>query len=353
MIARPPVSPQIGKSLHRWRPTLLITAGDPSGVGPEIIVKALANPRVGSLCRPIVVGPPQTLFEAARRWAPSLKFREISSPPLPAHLLPSPPPGRIELIPIDPPGPHPAGVPTASGARAAAESLSRAAELAISGKVDAVVTAPIYKEGMRRAGFPFPGHTEFFAAASKSPESGMMMVAGSLKIMLATIHVPLLSLGGLLSVETVLRAIRLSVRSLKEDFGRAHPKIGVAALNPHAGEEGMLGAEEEKWVAPAVALARGCGISAFGPLPADTLFRRLADREFDAAVALYHDQALIPIKLLAFGRAVNLTVGLPFVRTSVDHGTAFDIAGRGIADPGSLLSAMDLAARIARRRRTK
>ena len=205
--------------------------------------------------------------------------------------------------------------------------------------------------GLLRAGYPFEGHTEFLAALADAPNVGMLMVGGGLRIMLATTHVALRELPKRLTTEKVLTAIRLTARVMADWFGRPEAAIGVAGLNPHAGDHGRFGDEEARIIAPAIARARRAGIRASGPWPADTLFHRAHVGEFDATVAIYHDQALIPIKLLAFGQAVNVTAGLPFVRTSVDHGTAYDIAGKGVADPGSLLEALSLATELANRTR--
>jgi 4-hydroxythreonine-4-phosphate dehydrogenase len=216
--------------------------------------------------------------------------------------------------------------------------------------VDAIVTAPINKEAMHLAGYRYPGHTELLAELTRSREVGMMIVGGPLKIQFATTHVAIRDLASALNPERVERAIRLAVRALRDYFNIAAPRIGVAALNPHAGEAGLFGDEERKMILPAVHRARSVGIDARGPLAADTLFGKAAAGEYDGVVAMYHDQGLIPLKLVAFGKCVNLTVGLPIIRTSVDHGTAYDIAGKGVADPGSLIEAMKLAAWLAESR---
>jgi 4-hydroxythreonine-4-phosphate dehydrogenase len=236
---------------------------------------------------------------------------------------------------------------SAAGGRLAARAIERATAWAQAGRIDAITTGPIHKVGLARAGYPFEGHTEFLAALTGGGTVGMMMVGGGLRIMLATIHLAVRDLPRRLTAQKILTAVRLTHRAMREWFGKPRAAIGVSALNPHASDHGRFGDEEARVIAPAIARARRSGIRATGPYPADTLFHRAHQGEFDATVAMYHDQALIPIKLLAFGRAVNLTVGLPFVRTSVDHGTAYDIAGKGVADPGSLLEALELAARLA------
>lgn len=256
-------------------------------------------------------------------------------------------PGIAILDPTEEPlPPFQWGMPTAHTAAVTVEAIRRAAELCLSGKAAAMVTGPIQKASLKRIGFPFPGHTEYLAHLSGAREFGMMFLGGRLKIMLTTIHEPLARVSTLLTVDGVTRSIRLAHRALREFFDSAVPRIGVAAFNPHAGEEGQMGEEEIQVVSPAIERARAQGIAAEGPIAADTLFRLLKEGTYEAAVALYHDQALIPLKLLAFGQGVNLTVGLPIIRTSVDHGTAYEIAGKGTADPGSLLEAIRVATEI-------
>jgi 4-hydroxythreonine-4-phosphate dehydrogenase len=215
------------------------------------------------------------------------------------------------------------------------------------------VTAPINKEAMNMAGFHYPGHTELLADLTNSAEVGMMIVGGPLKIMFTTTHVAIRDLSSTLTSERIAKAIRLAHRGLREYFGISTPRIGVAAFNPHAGEHGLFGDEEGSKIFPAVREARAAGIDASDPLPADTLFGKAARGAYDGVVAMYHDQGLIALKLMAFGTCVNVTVGLPIIRTSVDHGTAYDIAGKGVAEPGSLLEAVKLAARLARTRMTQ
>lgn len=228
--------------------------------------------------------------------------------------------------------------------------IKKAVELAQLGCIDGIVTAPINKEAINMAGCHFPGHTELLADLTQAQESGMMIVGGPLRIMFVTTHVAIKDLPALLTQAKIEKAIRLAHLALKDLFGIKKPRVGVAALNPHAGEHGLFGDEEARVILPAARAAQAQGIRASDPLPADTLFGKAARGEYDGVVALYHDQGLIPLKLVAFGTCVNLTVGLPIIRTSVDHGTAFDIVGRGIADPGSLVEAITLAAKLAKRR---
>lgn len=330
------------------KPIIAVTMGDPSGIGPEVIVKGFLEKTTYTRCRPFVVGDPDRMSEAAARFAPELSTRRIKT--LSEARFQE---GTVETL--EPPEkPLPAleyGKAHPDAARAAFQAIKLAAEMALRGEIDGITTAPINKEGMKTIGFAFPGHTEFLADLAKTDRFAMMMVGGGLKITLTTIHLPLQEAITTLRKEIIVEAIRLTDRAMKQDFGIETPKIALAALNPHAGERGIFGDEEKRHVVPAVEAARREKINVLGPFPADTLFYQLKTGRFDAAVALFHDQALIPIKLLAFGNAVNVTIGLPFIRTSVDHGTAYDIAGKGIADPGSLREALKLAAEMAENRK--
>jgi 4-hydroxythreonine-4-phosphate dehydrogenase len=327
--------------------------GDPAGIGPEIILKALADPTVLRRCRPILFGHPGVFDQYLRRLRLPWHLETVVDPE-----RWSVSPGRLPIVPVfetegDSGRPHRAlpkpGRLSAAGGRLAAQSIARATAWARAGYLDAITTGPIHKVGLARAGYPFEGHTEFLASLTGSGPVGMMMVGGGLRIMLATIHLAIRDLPRRLTPQKILTAISLTHRAMQDWFGRSNAAIGVAALNPHASDQGRFGDEEARLIAPAIARARRSGIRATGPYPADTLFHRAHRGEFDATVAMYHDQALIPIKLLAFGHGVNLTVGLPFVRTSVDHGTAYDIAGKCVADPGSLIEALELAATLANR----
>jgi 4-hydroxythreonine-4-phosphate dehydrogenase len=307
-----------------------ITVGDPAGIGPEIVLKALADPD-----RPAaavtVYGPRSVLEERARRFA---------LPPLDAGV------GLVD-VPLE--GPIVLGQVSAAGGRAAASGVLRAAGDARERRIDALVTAPLNKESLRLADHPWPGHTEMLAEAAGVRDVAMMFVGGGLRVALLTIHRPLRTVGDAIRDEDVRRVVRLVDRELP-GLGATQRRIALCGLNPHAGENGLLGDEEERVFRPAVAALRAEGVAISGPFPADSLFVRAARGEFDAVVAAYHDQGLIPVKLLAFGHAVNVTLGLPFVRTSVDHGTGFDIVGEGRADATSLLEAMRLAIDLAGRR---
>ena len=282
---------------------MAITVGDPSGIGPEVAFRAAANASVCEVCDPVLYVPP-----ADASFAP--------------------------------------GVLSAEAGRAAYDLIVRAVDAARRGVVDAVATAPISKEAFRLAGLPWRGHTDLFAHLTGAEQVAMMFHSDVLRVVLATVHVPLADVPRLLTQSLVETTIALAARELPR-FGVAAPRLAVAGLNPHAGEHGMFGQEEESRIRPAIDECRRRGIDVAGPFPADTLFGRAVRGEFDAVIACYHDQGLIPVKLMAFGRAVNVTLGLPIVRTSVDHGTAFDIAGRGSADAGSMIAAVRLAARLA------
>lgn len=323
--------------------------GDPAGIGPEVIAKALAMPKVRRLCRPVVVGTVPVMARAVKALRLPLTVVGVSETQLPPSR-----PRQIQVVdPLERPlGPFKTGVPAAETGAASVAFITKAVRCAEQGLVDAMVTAPINKEAMHLGGFPYPGHTELLADLTKSAEVGMMILGGPLKIMFVTTHIALRDLPEQLSIQNIGKGIRLADRALRECFGIRKPKIGVAALNPHGGEAGIFGDEEQRLIAPAAVEARRAGIDASDPLPADTLFGKAARGAYDGVVAMYHDQGLIPLKLVAFGRCVNLTIGLPIIRTSVDHGTAYDIAGKGIAEPSSLVEAIALAAQLVHIRTT-
>jgi 4-hydroxythreonine-4-phosphate dehydrogenase len=256
---------------------------------------------------------------------------------------------EADLVDIAPGGAVPLGRVSPAGGRAAAEAVLRAARDAMAGEVQALVTAPLQKESLRAAGYPWPGHTEMLAEAAGTSDVAMAFVGGGLRVALLTIHRPLRSVSDAITRSEVERVVRLVHRELP-GLGAPGRRIVVCGVNPHAGEGGLFGREEVEVLGPAVATLQAEGIDVQGPFPADSLFARAARGEYDAVIAAYHDQGLIPVKLLGFGRAVNVTLGLPFVRTSVDHGTGFDIVEKGEADPGSLIEAMQLAATLVARR---
>lgn len=319
--------------------------GDPAGIGPEVIAKALSGAHVRNVCRSIVIGS----LPVMKRTIKALKLN-LRVLPVDSHETVLPRRGTVAVLdPLETPlGTFKPGAAAAETGAASVAFIKKAVELAQIGCIEGMVTAPINKEAINMAGCRYPGHTELLADLTQTNESGMMIVGGPLRIMFVTTHVAIRDLSLLLTQAQIEKAIRLAHLALTTLFGIKRPKIGVAALNPHAGEHGLFGDEETRVILPAARAARQKGILASDPLPADTLFGKAANGSFDGIVALYHDQGLIPLKLVAFGTCVNLTVGLPIIRTSVDHGTAFDIVGKGVADPGSLIEAVKLAARIAR-----
>lgn len=332
------------------KPLLALTMGDPAGIGPEVIAKAVAQGTVGRIARPMCVGSVSVMERTVRRLDLPLKIvpvaghdrlgSDVAGDVLPVLDPLTRPLGRFRM-----------GMASEATGRASVECIERAVRLALDGCVEGIVTAPINKEGMHLAGYRYPGHTELLAELTGAKEVGMMILGGPLKIMFTTTHAALRDVPGLLNPQRVGQAIRLAARAMREYFDVPSPSIGVAALNPHAGEGGLFGTEERTAIQPAVQRAKASGIRASDPQPADTLFGKAARGDYDAIVAMYHDQGLIPLKLVAFGKCVNLTVGLPIIRTSVDHGTAYDIAGKGRADSGSLIEAVKLAARLARAKR--
>jgi 4-hydroxythreonine-4-phosphate dehydrogenase len=317
-------------------PPPAISLGDPAGIGPEVVVRALAlRPDL-----PAVVFGDLGVIERAAAVAG----------------VAAPPSGRIRAITRLAPDDVAPGRPNELSGRAQVEYLQAATQAVLRGELGALVTAPISKEWAGRAGFAFPGHTEYLAEAAGVSEFAMMLAGPTLRVTVATTHLALREVPQALTVPRIASAILLTARALRESFGIALPRVAVAGLNPHAGEAGRFGDEETRLVLPAIVeaqrrLAAGNSVARVsGPHVPDSVFRQAARGEFDAVVALYHDQGLIPVKLLHFDEAVNVTLGLPFVRTSPDHGTAYDIAGSGRARPDSFLHALDLAAELARRK---
>jgi 4-hydroxythreonine-4-phosphate dehydrogenase len=291
------------------KPRIGITVGDPAGIGPEIARKAASDPAVSALCAPVIYGPHD---------APALRTF---------------PTGRI----------------SAEAGRAAYDAIVQAVEDACAGRIAALVTAPVNKESFAAAGLPWRGHTDLLAHLTRARRFAMMFYAEALRVVLATVHIPLADVPTALTQSRLEEVIALTDEELPR-FGFPSPRLAVCGLNPHAGEHGVIGKEEDEVLRPAIERRRAAGVAVEGPFPADTIFLRATKGEFDAVIACYHDQGLIPVKMAAFGRAVNVTLGLPIIRTSVDHGTAFDIAGRGVADPSSLIEAIKLAVRLASKR---
>ncbi len=304
------------------RRAVAVTLGDPTGIGPEIVMRALQDPARAD--HAIVVGDPDTVTDTARR----LGLR---------------PPPHIEAVSRNTSAAFEPGRPSAASGDSAFRAVVRATELLATGRAAAIATAPLSKLWMQSAGHDFPGHTELLANLAGGVPVRMMLASPRLRVVLVTIHVPLRVAIDSLSHESITQTLRIAEAGLRT-FGIERPRLAVAGLNPHAGESGLFGREEIEIVAPAVEAARALGIDAEGPLPPDTVFMTAAtSRRYDAVVALYHDQGLIPVKLDGLDQAVNITLGLPYVRTSPDHGTAFDIAGRGVADPRSMIAAIDIA----------
>jgi 4-phospho-D-threonate 3-dehydrogenase / 4-phospho-D-erythronate 3-dehydrogenase len=330
-----PSDPRLRRSL----PRIGITMGDPAGIGPEVVLKAVAEEEIQRICIPVIIGDAQLLahtartldlqsgYEIVRRGEPMLD--ELSEPII-FHL------DNINgsILP---------GVESGAAGKAAGEYIEAAVELCAAGSVDAIATAPINKRSLFLGGYSFPGHTEFLAHLTGSEEFAMAFVAANLRIVLISTHVSLAEAIRMVEKDRIVRTVRLTNRELKR-WGIDQPRLAVAALNPHGAEGGLFGMEETSEIAPAIENCRIDDVDVQGPFSADTVFLRASRGEFDAVIACYHDQAMIPVKCLSFGEAVNVTLGLPFIRTSVDHGTAFDIAGKGIAEHSSMVAAIKLAA---------
>jgi 4-hydroxythreonine-4-phosphate dehydrogenase len=285
------------------KPRLAITLGDPAGIGPEIVFKALRDPRIRRVCEPIVLGEP----------------------------------GGVRM-----------GIPTRTAGLRAIQALKEGLGLVLSGGAEALITAPVSKESFRLADHGFPGHTEWLAAACRAPDAVMLMVSGPLRAILMTRHIPLSNVSGALSLRVIKRSAELGYAFVKKALGKSRPRLVACGLNPHAGDGGIIGKEEIRIFLPALRALKRKNILIAGPLPSDSVFPQMAAGRFDLALAAYHDQGMIPLKVHAPDRVVNITLGLPFIRTSPGHGTAYDIAGRGKAHPGPMIEAILLAARYCR-----
>jgi 4-phospho-D-threonate 3-dehydrogenase / 4-phospho-D-erythronate 3-dehydrogenase len=330
------------------KPRIGITIGDPAGIGPEVSLKAICHPQVFDACAPVIIGSEKYLSHWATVFGLPHEFRTIKAgEPLPTGLTEpiiydlnniSSPPGSIEM-----------GRERAEYGRAAGNFIEAGVHLCQTGELDALTTAPINKKSFNLGGYHFPGHTEFLAHLTGSGEFAMAFFSPALRVALLTIHVPLHAVPTYVKKNDLEKLIRLVDRELAH-YGIYHPRIALAALNPHGGEGGMFGSEEASEMLPAIDNCREHdGIDVSGPHSGDTVFLRASRGEFDIVISCYHDQGLIPIKCMSFGEAVNVTLGLPFIRTSVDHGTAFDIAGKGKADPTSMIAAIVLAAELVRK----
>ncbi len=327
-----------------YRPIIGITMGDPAGIGAEVIVKALADPVLRRRARYIIYGMNEMLAYAADLaeydvfwWRDQYNGRVRAYPQ------------DVVVVDYDHYSilGHAVRAPSKLGGEASMRFCVDAIEAARGNILDAVVTAPIAKESWKMAGFHYPGHTELFADRTHCRRYNMMFTGGPLRVVLATVHIPLNGLWGRLNIGAVFQPIELMHQTLVEWFDIPNPRIAVCGLNPHASENGQFGDEEERIISPAILMAREQGIDATGPYPPDTIFIAAKNGKYDAVVSMYHDQGLIPVKLLAFDQAVNCTIGLPIIRTSPDHGTAFDIMGRNRANPGSMRAAITLAVDLA------
>jgi len=325
------------------RPVVAITMGDPTGIGPEVIIKALNRREVWSWCRPLVIGDRRRLAAAADIDDIDVEIHVIEEPAQGTYA-----PGVVDCVDLDVvPADLPWGELSAAGGEAAYQCIVRAVDLAMSGKVDAICTAPLNKEALHAAGHRYPGHTELLAELTSTPEVSMMLSTPKLRVIHVTTHIGILDAVEKINPDLVYRTIRRGNDTLVK-AGIPHPRIAVCGINPHAGEHGLFGrGEDEEKAAPGVERAREEGIDAQGPLPADTVFFRAGRGDFDLVVAMFHDQGHGPVKVLGLDAGVNITVGLPVIRTSVDHGTAFDIAGTGKADGGSMVEALRQAAELA------
>lgn len=324
------------------KPVLAITMGDPAGVGPEVIVKALEHDQVWQACRPVVIGDARWMIEAAHIVGTKRAVQAVTS------ILDAGAHNSMDVLDLaNVPKDFVRGQVSAAGGRAAYEYIERAVRLALNHQADAIVTAPLNKEALHAAGKMFAGHTEILAELCGVKGTVMMLTCPRLRVSHVSTHVSLREALTRVTTERVMRVIQLTHDALVR-MGIAAPRLAVAGLNPHAGENGLFGNEEEKIIAPAIQAAQHVGIDARGPFPPDTIFWRATQGEFDAVIAMYHDQGHIPMKLLGFFDGVNVTLGLPIIRTSVDHGTAFDIAGTGRADERSMVAAILLAAQMAK-----
>lgn len=319
------------------RPVIGITMGDPVGVGPEIILLGLRDPAVFLHCRPLILGDFNRLQNAQMCTGTCLNLNEVNSPDQGVYHH-----GWIDVLNLSTLDSETVfwGKPTLKTAHAMVRYITEAIDLIQQKKINAMVTGPINKSAMKASGYPYQGHTELIAEKTDTTDVVMMFTGGRLNVALVTIHVPFKLVPTLLTTERILKTIMITDHAMKTRFGVKTARIGVAGLNPHAGEDGLFGEEEEKVILPAVNEAARQGVRIFGPLPPDIIFYQALSGKFDAVISMYHDQGLIPFKMLHFTDGVNTTLGTPIIRTSVDHGTAYDIAGTGKGDPGSLLAAI-------------
>lgn len=324
-------------------PKIGITMGDPTGIGPEIIVKALSMEEPFQACRPMVFGDPDVLSRAIQIQHLSATLEIIKDVPEDGYL-----PGKIFLLPLSrlKAASLRFGQPDRKCGEAMVTYIEEAVKRVRRGQLDAITTCPINKQAMNEAGYHFPGHTELLAHLAQASTVAMMFLGSRWRIILVTTHLPLKDVSKSITSDRILTTLRLAEKGMKKYFGIPNPKMAVLGLNPHCGEEGLLGEEEKKEILPAMAEAKSLGMDVEGPFPADSFFNLSGRYPFDVVISMYHDQGLIPVKMIDFREAVNFTLGLPFVRTSVDHGTAYDIAGKGLADPNNLIKALLVASNL-------
>ncbi len=332
----------------KYLPKIGITMGDPTGIGPEIIVKALSKDDVYQACRPLVFGDEQVLLKAIQREGLSVQIKVMDNIPEEGYesgkifLFPS---SRLEANSLS------YGKPDIKCGEAMVRYVEEAVGMLKEKKLDAITTCPINKQAINEAGYQFAGHTELLAHLTGVSRVAMMFIGSKWKVVLATTHLPLKEVSRWITRDRLLSILRLTEEGMEKYFGISQPKIAVLGLNPHCGEAGVLGEEEREEIIPAIVEAKSIGLNVQGPFPADSFFEMSRPQSFDAVMAMYHDQGLIPIKMFGVQESVHFTLGLPFVRTSVAHGTAYDIAGKGVADPTSLIKAIVSAANIAKLKR--
>ena len=329
-------------------PLIGITMGDPTGIVTEIIVKALSMEEPFQACRPIVFGDREVLSRAIQIQSLSTTLEITEKIPKDGYLS-----GKIFLLPVSRLDITSLrfGQPDRACGEAMVKYIEEAVKWATRGALDAITTCPINKQAINAAGYSFPGHTELLGHLTQASPVAMMFLGSKWKIVLVTTHLPLKDVSRWITASRILSTLRLTDEGMKKYFAIAHPKMAVLGLNPHCGEGGLLGEEEKREVLPAIAEAKSLGMDVEGPFPADSFFSLSGRTVFDAVISMYHDQGLIPIKMLDFNEAVNFTLGLPFIRTSVDHGTAYDLAGKGLADPTNLVKAVLAAANLSKLRR--
>jgi 4-hydroxythreonine-4-phosphate dehydrogenase len=326
-------------------PRIGITMGDPTGIGPEIIVKALMREEPFQACRPIVFGDPGVFLKTIERFGRESSLEVVHRLPEEGYAS-----RKIYLIPtslLDAESLQ-VGKPDQACGEAMVNAIRMATGYVMEGGLRAITTCPINKQAMNRAGYPFAGHTELLAHFAQSPHVAMMFVGTRWNVVLVTTHLPLQEVAGWITKDRILATIQITDQGMKRYFGLSHPKIAVLGLNPHCGEEGLLGEEEAREIVPAIEQAKSLSIHAEGPFPGDSFFDISGRHAFDAVISMYHDQGLIPIKIFGFMEAVNFTLGLPFIRTSVAHGTAYDISGSGRADETNLIKAVVTASNLSK-----